>query len=117
MSSSRPDNRPKMYLVVDSTLGMDKGKLCAQTGHAVEDLVRRLEAKPTASYVAWRENYRTKIVLKGDGALLRSLRAKYPEAAAIIDAGLTQIPANSLTVVGFPPLVHQPPELQGLKLL
>jgi peptidyl-tRNA hydrolase len=106
-----------MYMVVDVTLKMDKGKMCAQTGHAVEELVRRLEAKPTASYLAWRENYHTKIVLKGDGALLRALRTKYPEAVAVIDAGLTQIPANSLTVVGFPPLVFQPVELQGLKLL
>jgi peptidyl-tRNA hydrolase len=109
--------RPKMYLVVDSTLGMDKGKLCAQTGHAVEDLVRRLEKKPTASYIDWCSKYHTKVVLKGDGALLRSLRTKYPETVAVIDAGLTQIPANSLTVVGFPPLVYQPPELAQLKLL
>ena len=109
--------RPKMYLVVDSTLGMDKGKLCAQTGHAVEELVRRLEKKPTASYVDWCSKYHTKIVLKGNGELLRLLRAKYPEAVAVIDAGLTQIPPNSLTVVGFPPLVHQPQELAQLKLL
>jgi len=114
---SAPAERPKMYLVVDTTLGMDKGKLCAQTGHAVAALTRRLEAKPTASYLQWRDHYETKIVLKGTGPLLRQLRERYPEAHVVIDAGLTQIPPNSLTVVGFPPLCYQPPELRDLKLL
>lgn len=110
----------KMYIVVNSDLDMRKGKLCAQVGHAVAAWTRRLEARPTEAYAQWVQNMEPKIVLKADQKTMDQLCAKYSDKLEVVtDAGKTQVPAGSMTVVAFPPLplTDQPPEIKQLKLL
>lgn len=108
----------KMYFVVNNDLGMGKGKLCAQVGHAVAEWTRRLEKQPTDEYNHWKKHLEPKIVLKSTEENMRQLLAKYPQSTvAIIDAGRTQVAPNSFTVLAFAPTNAPPPELQSLKLL
>jgi peptidyl-tRNA hydrolase len=111
----------KMYIVINAELGMGKGKMCGQCGHAVADWTRRLEKDSTQAYKLWCANCEPKIVLKAAEATLRELRSKYPLLTnEIHDAGKTQIAAGSLTAVAFQPIdgaSAAAAELQQLKLL
>jgi len=110
----------KMYIVVNNDLGMGKGKMCGQVGHAVAAWTRRLERNSTPEYRAWLKFCEPKIVLKADQNTLMALHEKYPSMTEIvIDAGKTQIAPGSITAVAFPPLHQdaQPKELANLKLL
>lgn len=109
----------RMYLLVNSDLGMGKGKIAGQCGHAVQYLIEELVVRPIPAYTHWRENGAAKIVYKAPQHVLEMLLKKYPEAVAVRDAGLTQIAPNSLTVIGFPPVKEsrRPVEFANLKLL
>ncbi|MDD4930546.1 MAG: aminoacyl-tRNA hydrolase [Candidatus Colwellbacteria bacterium] len=109
-----------MYFVVNSSLDMGKGKIAGQVGHTTEKLIRRLEKNPTKNYSAWRTSGNAKIVLKAKEGDLEDLIKKYDKICEyVIDAGKTQITANSLTVVGFIPLTSEevPPEIKKMKLM
>jgi peptidyl-tRNA hydrolase len=101
---------------------MEKGKIAGQVGHIVQRIIEAI--LPTAikiknnelnindlddetkniilSYEEWRKNGMAKIVLKATQTELEEM-IKNNNALYIRDCGLTQIPANSLTVVGFYP--------------
>ncbi len=108
----------KMYLIVNNSLNMNKGKIASQVGHAVSMIVRRLEKSPTTDYKNWLNDGEAKIVLKADSTILQSLR-KYKNTVSVIDAGLTQIEEGSLTVVGFYPCkdCDVPDVIKTLKLV
>ena len=105
----------RMYIFVNSDLAMDKGKACTQVGHAVQRMMEvfLLHGRYTAEYNRWRDNGCTKITLKATAQQIRELSLR-PEAVYVVDAGLTQLPAGSLTVVCFPPLEDL--EFKGYKL-
>jgi len=122
-----------MYLVVRESLGMSPGKVAAQCGHAVMELVERkaqidmrlmshfpetlktdyedmLKVRP---YNIWRENCR-KVVLRANDTQWRQL--KKIADVIVVDAGYTEIAPNSETILGFwPVLKSQAPE--GIKKL
>ncbi len=97
-----------MAIIVNSSLKMSAGKTAAQSAHGA------VTAALTASEIrlevleAWLAQGQRKICLRGrDESVLLSLenkcgkkRIQYTE---IRDAGLTEIPANSLTVVVLGP--------------
>lgn len=107
--------RHVMYILVNTDLKMDKGKIAGQVGHVVgiitEEIIRNVYENPSVEtlddyqhYTNWiRKDMYTKVVLKASEADLRQEIATYEKCRYIIDAGRTQIPANSLTVVGFFP--------------
>lgn len=129
VDEKRPEAVFKMYLVVNTELAMDKGKIAGQVGHAVARLTRILERRnlahgepPRSAYDRWMDQGEPKIVLKGTEKLLLQLLAVYADKCAVVevrDLGRTQIAPNSLTVVGFEPLDQRqaPTELASLKLL
>lgn len=104
---------PRMYIFVNSDLGMGKGKIAAQVGHVVQmvtDEILRghyekrgpgLEAAFKV-YKQWLSLGGRKIVLKASQQKLDEL-AQIPSSRKVYDAGKTQIPSGSLTVVGFFP--------------
>ena len=115
---------PVMYLVVNNDLNMGKGKIAAQVGHAVQNIVEEIirkgyESRPTPEcyfrYMKWKK-HAAKIVLKASEEKLLEL-CKHPEARQIIDDGQTQVPANSLTVIGFFPSNELGDMMKDLKLL
>lgn len=99
-----------MYLFVNSELSMTKGKIASQVGHCVQLIVETLVAQSyeisppiqeCLNYQKWRKRP-TKILLRATTDELKKLMLM-KNTCAIIDDGQTQVPPNSLTVVGFYP--------------
>lgn len=115
------DDETVMYLFVNNDLGMGKGKIAAQVGHTVQKLMEILIPSPTPEYKEWKTSSR-KIVLKATESQLRELIENWKgklKSVSIYDAGCTQIPDGSLTVVGFYPLFTRevPKQWKLFKLL
>lgn len=122
----------KMYIFVNNSLGMGKGKIGAQIGHVMCDitneiLIRAIVDNETyfktiyENYISWRKSGQRKIVLKATQEQMDLLK-NHPNARVIYDEGHTQIETGSLTVIGFwPSLESKPPlpigELKRYKLL
>lgn len=99
----------KMVFVVNVSLKMGAGKMAAQVGHAaiaVYRLAQRTE-NGTEALNQWSKNGEMKIVLKGDNAdhldeLFKNAKGELDLFAYLIrDAGHTQIPSGSKTVLGI----------------
>ena len=117
-----------MYIFVNTTLGMGKGKIAGQVGHAAQYVTAKIlrtgfdhivknhlskildptyndsEVSPPDEYeryMKW-ESGSKKVILKATQEELLELQ-KLPESVSIYDAGRTQIAPNSLTVVAFYP--------------
>ncbi|KFY81757.1 hypothetical protein V500_11117 [Pseudogymnoascus sp. VKM F-4518 (FW-2643)] len=113
----------KLVLVVRTDLGMTKGKIAAQCGHAV--LACYKTSLRTNPYLrAWERGGQAKIAVQiNSEAGIEELAAKAKAAGlvaeVVCDAGRTQIAAGSMTVLGVGPgkrsLVDQ--VTGGLKLL
>ncbi|CAG0920842.1 unnamed protein product [Notodromas monacha] len=101
------DEGYKMVFVVNTELGMGVGKVAAQVGHAAVGLFSDLIAEKSVydqSVRAWEEYGAKKICLKGQSTQhLTGLRAHCEEVGLpcylVRDAGRTQIPSGSLTVL------------------
>jgi len=114
-----------MYIIVNNDLVMGKGKIASQVGHVVglltekcmQSIYENADLKVTKDYLDWKRYYGTKkIVLKGSELQLKEL-LHHPNALHIYDSGRTQIPDNSLTVVGFLPSSTNSDMFRGYKLL
>jgi len=116
-----------MYLIVNNDLQMGKGKIAGQVGHASCAITRLLHGKNDSNYNKWLREGEAKIVLKATSSEILELLDKYNyentketnKCLAVHDAGHTQIPANSLTVIGFFPVLKSkaPVEIKKMKLL
>ena len=94
---------PTMALVVRQDLALTTGKIAAQCAHAAVDVVRT--ARRSRLLERWRAGGARKIVLGVDDlAALTNLHASVPKgcyAALVTDAGRTEIPAGTVTVLGI----------------
>ncbi|ORY95912.1 peptidyl-tRNA hydrolase PTH2-domain-containing protein [Syncephalastrum racemosum] len=98
----------KMVLIVRTDLGMTKGKVAAQCGHATLACYKAARKANQGILRAWESSGQPKIALKCDSedkmlemqAIARSLGLI---AHSICDAGRTQIAAGSRTVLGIGP--------------
>ncbi|OAA55926.1 mitochondrial peptidyl-tRNA hydrolase [Niveomyces insectorum RCEF 264] len=116
---SPPGNEEcKLVLVVRTDLGMTKGKIAAQCGHATlacyKSLRRGAERGGAGGAAAsrllqrWERGGQAKIALQAKGedtllTLMGTARSLGVTAEVIADAGRTQIDAGSLTVLGVGP--------------
>ncbi|KAJ1561488.1 hypothetical protein HK096_004544 [Nowakowskiella sp. JEL0078] len=119
----------KLVLVVRTDLGMTKGKIAAQCGHATLASYRVLArqgkgSRGEAILRAWERNGEAKIALKCDSEeemlqLQKHATSKGIVARSILDAGKTQIEAGTRTVLAVgPDVVDRVSEITGhLKLL
>jgi peptidyl-tRNA hydrolase, PTH2 family len=109
-----------MYILVNNDLKMDKGKIAAQVGHAVEMLTNTIPKIADKDYQniyqSYLKNLHKKICLKGTQKDLENYMNDN-DAVYVIDAGLTQIPKNSLTVVAFLPSNKNKDRFKNFKLL
>lgn len=102
------DQSLKMVFVINHELKMGKGKIAAQVGHAaVKATLKSGETRPEL-LDAWLSTGQKKICVKADDA--RQIEQIEQEAkqhnvlsSKIHDAGHTQIPAGSLTVLALGP--------------
>ena len=107
-SGPPPKEACKLVLVVNHGLKMGKGKIAAQVGHASISAMTGVRAKDRARLEAWLATGQRKVCVKGSDAehlleMQRKADAAGLPTAAIRDAGHTQIPSGSLTVVAIGP--------------
>ncbi len=113
-----------MYILVNDDLKMGKGKIAGQVGHVVGSITEKIITEHYKKhnndvynrYVEWKNNGCAKIILKATEAQIKSYMNK-PETMYILDLGRTQIPENSLTVIGFYPSSNLKEEFKNYKLL
>lgn len=121
------DKEPSLYLLVNQDLKMSKGKIGAQCGHAVQEIVERAmkaiyspgRRRPPFcldTYHRWSEDGSRKIVLKGPQALLEEC-ASDRDAVEVHDAGRTEVAPDSLTVVAWFPITDGKTRFKGYSLL
>lgn len=95
----------KQCLIVRADIKMSCGKMCAQVAHAAIAAFERAEAGARSS---WLSEGQKKVVLKArDETLLYELKSIAElhdiPAALIEDAGLTELPAGTITALGLGP--------------
>ena len=98
----------KLVIAVRADLGLSRGKLAAQVGHAAVDCELRARRYDRPGFRAWYDKGQRKVVVKiPDVACLHALRNEARAAglttALITDAGLTQVPPGTVTCLGLGP--------------
>jgi len=105
----------KMYIVLNSDLGMTPGKMASQACHVVHLIVDEIIRNGLTSistppefltYLKWNNNC-TKIILKASESKLLEL-IKMKNVRAFYDSGnTTQVKDGSLTCIGFFPCTEK----------
>ncbi|CEF69773.1 Peptidyl-tRNA hydrolase, PTH2 family and Cytochrome c oxidase assembly protein COX16 family and Peptidyl-tRNA hydrolase II domain-containing protein [Strongyloides ratti] len=124
-SLSKSLRKYKMVLVANMALGMGKGKLAAQVGHAVLGTYKNAMKTPDGQKAIshWEKVGQVKVVVKGQDTehlmdIFKASKDKGLWTYIVQDAGYTQIPPGSRTVVGIFGPVEDIDEITGsLKLL
>jgi len=98
----------KLVLVVNNSLGMGKGKIGAQCAHAACGVLEKYKPDNEMLFRHWEAHGQPKIALKGkDWEEMADLGTKALQAGlpvyVVHDAGRTQIPAGSQTVMAIGP--------------
>lgn len=102
------DEEVKMVLVVNNNLKMGKGKIAAQVGHAAVSSTLKCGKEAPDLLESWLASGQKKICVKGTDAdhllqLEKVASNKGILSTKIHDAGHTQIPSGSLTVLALGP--------------
>jgi len=102
------DFEHKMVIVVRADLGMSPGKMSAQVAHAAVTCVQFAQSKTPKEFGDWYHEGQRKVVLKANNlAELRELEKKARSlrlpTALIEDAGMTELPPGTATVLGIGP--------------
>jgi PTH2 family peptidyl-tRNA hydrolase len=97
-----------LVLVVNHGLKMGKGKIAAQVGHASIGAMTGVHENDRGRLEAWLATGQRKVCVKGDDAehlleMQRQAKAAGLPTTAVRDAGHTQVPSGSLTVVAIGP--------------
>lgn len=98
----------KMYIIINDTLKMGKGKMVAQGGHAVQFVTEKLVRRNDDIYEEWKSNGFAKVVLKTSQDNMNAImNVSSLPFEHVIDAGLTQVEPGSLTAIAFYPVDNQ----------
>ena len=105
---STPLSEVTMVLVTRDDLKLSKGKLAAQCSHAAVNCAIKARKKAVRLYERWNNVGARKIVVRADDEPhLRPLYAKALTAGLVCDlvkdAGHTEIPPGTVTVLGIGP--------------
>ena len=118
------DEKLKMVFVVNHELKMGKGKIAAQVAHAAVKATLACGEQDPSLLDAWFKTGQKKICVKGDSAHhLDHLSSDAKKNGILVnkihDAGHTQIPAGSFTVLALGPCRDEDVEIitGDLKLL
>lgn len=98
----------KMVLVVRRDLKLSPGKMAAQVAHAAVDCALRAKADAERAFKKWKSEGQKKVVVRVDSERdLHEVRMAAEAlgilTALIADAGLTEVPPGTVTVLGVGP--------------
>lgn len=98
----------KMVLIVNSQLRMGNGKISAQVAHAAVGMVDVLSKRDSSALEYWRSLGQPKICLRARDStellqLARTAQALALPTFVVEDAGRTQVPPGSKTVLAIGP--------------
>lgn len=98
----------KQAIVLRSDLGMSRGKIAAQSGHAAVAAAEEARRKYSEWWNAWLKEGQCKIAVKvGSEKELLELEREARElrlpCALITDRGLTELPPGTITCLGIGP--------------
>ena len=98
-----------MYIIVNSSLKMGKGKIAAQVGHGVQKMTEYCLEHDEELWTKYVNSGIPKIVLKTSKDQLLEVihKTKNIFKSYVIDEGRTQIAKNSLTAVSYIPLLKK----------
>ena len=106
-SDSVPNGSFKLVLVINHDLKMGKGKIAAQSGHASVSATLKMGASKPNLLDAWLTSGQKKVCVKTTQDELVKLEQDAIklgiQTVRVNDAGKTQIPSGSLTVIAFGP--------------
>lgn len=110
-----------MYILINKSLGMQKGKIAAQAGHAVQKMTEYCVKNCPEIWYNYNQSNIPKITLQvktEDQMKDILLETKDIIKSYVIDEGRTQIKPNSLTAVAFIPMdkSNSPKCFKDLKL-
>jgi PTH2 family peptidyl-tRNA hydrolase len=114
-----------MYIIVNNDLQMSSGKIGAQTAHVSEKIANNILIdfyestemnKYYGEYVTYMKYGQKKVILKGSFIEIMKF-ANDHDAVCIIDEGRTEVPENSLTVIGFYPSNKNKERFKHFRLL
>lgn len=118
----KDEKEPVMYIIVNTDLKMNKGKIAAQSCHSVCKIMKMNYGPETPNkwFTQWFTGSYTKIVLKSNTYTMMNIIKNYPDICSwTFDEGRTQIKKGSLTTIAFIPMPRDsaPKELSDMKLL
>jgi PTH2 family peptidyl-tRNA hydrolase len=98
----------KQCIVIREDLKLSAGKLAVQVAHAAVMAVERAEKMDRSTVSEWKAEGQKKVILKVPGLpdlfCLREEAERAGIASAVVaDAGLTEIPAGTVTALGLGP--------------
>jgi len=100
--------RYKQVIILRTDLGMSKGKIAAQAGHAAVAAAEEARKRNSDWWRAWLREGQCKIAVKAGSAkelteLEREAKEMRLPCALITDRGLTELPPATLTCLGIGP--------------
>lgn len=96
----RDENELIQYFIVNKDLNMSTGKIAAQVSYAA--MLIALRDQHEEKFQNWLNIAFKKVILKASENEIVKLHEKLPDTKLIIDNGLTEVPPQSKTVLGFP---------------
>ncbi|MEO2154181.1 MAG: peptidyl-tRNA hydrolase Pth2 [Nanoarchaeota archaeon] len=97
----------KQVFIVNNDLKMGKGKICAQVAHGAIMCYEKVKNNNPELIKKWQEIGQKKIVLKASLKEILEIKKTLDKEnipnCLVIDAGLTQIPSGSITVLAIGP--------------
>ena len=98
----------KQVIVVNTSIKMSRGKLCAQVAHASIASLIETQKKNKTLIKKWLNGGQKKVVLKAKNEnelinLYKKAKEKNLVCEIIRDAGLTEIKPNTITCIGIGP--------------
>lgn len=98
----------KLVIVVRTDLGISKGKMAAQVAHAAVSCALKAKKSDSSNFNKWFNDGQKKVVVKGQNeSILRELQQHARDvgltSSLVTDAGLTEVPPNTVTCLGIGP--------------
>ncbi len=102
------DFKYKQAIVLRTDLGMSKGKIAAQAGHAAVSAAEEARKKHFEWWSAWLKEGQCKVAVKATSEKeildlqMKAIELELP-CALITDRGLTELPPDTITCLGIGP--------------